>query len=289
MPLNEPTRAIIRVWTSKENKLYPGDGVGHVSIEIPDINFYASLFPNPRPLAEAIEYKAELKAAKTRAGQEYIKAFSTKPSNYKHSYQQDVTAESGKDANIVICLYSLDIDAMEREFRNLAQNTKGWRLIGSNLLVQILDPLELTKAGQKNVENCASLACKILEGGGIKSLLTKTESAIFFSKTSSVVKPDDVGDLVIKAKFSEIEKNPETIKFRFDSETPLPLPLPSPSRNSLNPCQRLSYFWPIVKTTGIAAIAGASVGSFIGFGAVPGALICGGVAELNRRGYCSRR
>ncbi len=272
LTLNSSTRIIIRVWTSEKNKRYPGNGVGHVSIEYDggSSRFYVSLFPIPFSNEQILKYREE----KT-IEEEYLKYFTKRESGYKQTFSDDMNSETGHPPNITVCLYSLDAVAMQSEFQKLSTSVKHWQLIRNNLFVQTLDVLELLPESRKNVENCASLVYKILKAGEINSLLTTAEEATFCSKISSV-KPDDIGDLVITAKLSEIKQHPETNNFKFNSETLL-----SPQNKS----RRCSYFWPIVTTSVVGAGASVVAGTGLGIGFVAGAMVG---LELNRRGCFSR-
>lgn len=226
MTLDISTRVIIRVWTSQDNKQFPGNNVGHISIETP--NNYMSLWPIPHPPKQKKEFQ-EYNILK----QKYLKYFMERPSDFLQSYQDDYHAEGGIPPQVTICLYSLDHYMVDNEFYKLKMNT-GWRLVGSNLLVQKLDDtveamvsyskIIETKVEHKNIDNCASLALKMLKAGRITQLVDTSTYSTFSSKTSSVVSPDDILDILIPAKLAEQRSNPETIAFRLDFETQLAPP-----------------------------------------------------------------
>jgi hypothetical protein len=180
MTLDISTRVIIRVWTSQDNKQFPGNNVGHISIETP--NNYMSLWPIPHPPKQKKEFQ-EYNILK----QKYLKYFMERPSDFLQSYQDDYHAEGGIPPQVTICLYSLDHYMVDNEFYKLKMNT-GWRLVGSNLLVQKLDDtveamvsyskIIETKVEHKNIDNCASLALKMLKAGRITQLVdTSTYSS----------------------------------------------------------------------------------------------------------------
>ncbi len=227
MPLDISTRVIVRVWTSQENKQFPGNNVGHVSIETPDT--YMSLWPVPFTQQQINEYtKSNI------LKQQYLKYFMERSADFHQSYQNDYQAEGNTAPQVTICLYSLDYNMVENEFHKLKMNTESWRLIGSNLFVQKLDDaVEImvsyskiieNKVEHKNIDNCASLAVKILKAGGIGQLVDLSTFSTFSSQTSSIVGPDDVLTILIPAKFAEQQKNPETVAFRLASETQLTAP-----------------------------------------------------------------
>ncbi len=227
MALDISTRVIVRVWASQENKAFPGNNVGHVSIETPDI--YMSLWPVPFTQQQKDEYN--------RSGilkQKYLKYFMERSASFLQSYQDDYKAEGNIAPQVTISLYSLDYHMIENEFHNLKANTEGWRLIGSNLFVQTLEDTVGTmlsyskilenKTEHKNIENCASLAVKILKAGGISHLVDLSTFSTFSSRTSSVIKPDDLLTILIPAKLAEEKDNPETAAFRLNNETQLVQP-----------------------------------------------------------------
>ena len=100
-------------------------------------------------------------------------------------------------ANVRIVLYSLRKDIIENSFGTRMNNTRGWRLIGSNLISRIADD---------SPESCSSLAYRLLNDGGMFNRLSGHNS----SDTSSVVSPDDLVKYVAIYKEEEIKKYPET-------------------------------------------------------------------------------
>lgn len=211
MPLNEAKRVIVRVWTSKENRRFPGNSVGHVSIQTPEE--YISLWPVSFSDEERVQYRRAGKLGRTQ-----LCYFGERKADFHVSCEDDIKAEEDHTPQVTICFYSLDAYMLENTFHKLKTTTTHWRLIGSNLFLQELQGLIGT---EKNgyVESCASLALKILKAGGISNLVGLPESTSFCSKTSSVVKPDTVLEFLIPAKLTELRKHPETINFNHKDET----------------------------------------------------------------------
>ncbi len=215
-------RVIVRVWTSRDNQAFPGDNVGHISIETS--NEYMSLWPVPFTLAQINQYRAS-----NTLEQQYQKYFMERDSDWKGAYQEDYEAEGKQVPQVVVCLYSLNIDDIESAFGKYKDDTKAWRLIGSNMLVQKLETLTTevvqdlklfdNKKATSTVENCASLALKLLKAGGITNLVSFSEESSFFSQTSSAVSPDQMLKLLIPAKLTELDKFQETQKYQFEHDT----------------------------------------------------------------------
>lgn len=209
MPLDPSKRVIIRVWTSEENKQFPGHNVGHVSLETPER--YMSLWPVPFTQNQINEYRAAGDLERM-----YKKYFMERKPDFKSSYQEDYAAEENQPPQVVICLYGLDIHSIENEFDRLLKITEGWRLIGSNQFVQKLESaaevitahskIFESEVGNRRVDSCASLALKLLKIGGISQYIDLSKYSTFTSKTSSVVKPDDILEVIIPAKINELKQ-----------------------------------------------------------------------------------
>jgi len=224
MKVDSHNRVIIRVWTSEKNQQFPGQNVGHISIETPER--YMSLWPVPFSQAQINEYQ---KAGTLK--QQYLKYFMPRDSHYMRSCREDEQAEGDVKPQVVICLYTLDRKAINMQFERLSQETKSWRLIGSNLLVQKLESVAETlvlhsttfqsEVGKRQVENCASFALKMLKAGDIQQLVSLSENSSFASNTSSSVSPDQILDILLPAKRAELARYPETESFTFGGETPL--------------------------------------------------------------------
>ena len=215
----ESSRVIVRVWTSRENKSFPGDNVGHVSIETP--TSYMSLWPVPFTHEQIAGYRA----AKS-LDQQYSKYYMERNPDWKANYQEDYQSEGNQEPQVVICLYSLNIDDIESAFGRLQNDTKAWRLVGSNMLLQQLETLSVKVAQSakwpppaETVENCASLALKLLKAGGMNNLVSFAKEASFCSATSSAVSPDRMLEILIPAKLKEIERHTETQGYQLKVET----------------------------------------------------------------------
>ncbi len=139
-------RVVVRVWNSKG----PVDGllagsVGHVSIELP--NKYISLWPND----------------------DKKRTLFTRHKSCWNSLDEDI-ADCGRDADLVLCLYTLNIVKMELEFDRLSSIIQ-WSLAGRNII-------------NSTANSCSGIAFDILITGGISELLE--DDATGFYKT---VKP----------------------------------------------------------------------------------------------------
>ena len=123
----------------------------------------------------------------------------------KLAFEKDKEAEDNRDPEIVFCLYSLDNGKIIDRFIELKKQTENWTLFGDNIL--------LLKG--RTVHSCASLAYDLLKSGGIYNLI----SSAFSSKYSSVVSPDALVKAIKVAKLEERKQYPETVNFKFASET----------------------------------------------------------------------
>jgi hypothetical protein len=218
---------IVRVWTSTENKDYPGEGVGHVSLETKDS--YLSLWPTAFTPEQKEAYQ---QASPTQ--RKTLKYFMERDPSFHQDYKTDVEAEGGTPPQVTVCLYSLDTDMIENEFEKLKRDTTSWRLIGSNLFVQKIEStaqaitanskLFESKVGKHTVDNCASLALKLLKAGGISGLIDTPTYSSVSTQTSSVVKPDNILKVIFPAKLTELEKYPDTEKLSFFGETVIEKP-----------------------------------------------------------------
>lgn len=252
----EKNRVIIRIWTSADNTQYPGNNVGHISLETQSPNAYISLWPVPWTLTQIEEYRRlqtkirdlqqqlqhqQAKALQTKVEKmstelelKMLKYFGERDAMYHPCYEKDEVRErdpqsSQQEAHpqLTICLYSLNSQNIVDKFAELQQKITTWRLMGSNLLVQkaealtqnlILNTKEIeSTVGKKKVDSCASIAYKLLKEGGIYRLVSSSYS----SAHSSVVKPDELANMLITAKRNELKKFPETAKFVFADETPM--------------------------------------------------------------------
>ncbi|MBY0544283.1 MAG: hypothetical protein K2Q14_01910 [Gammaproteobacteria bacterium] len=218
MPVTTENRVIIRIWTSAQNKLIPpillpgaGLPVGHISLETPDQR-YVSLWPQDAASArEAI--------------------LSSVPSHL-HTFEEDCEDE-GRVPEVVICLYTLDIEAIQNTFREIATNLNGWTLLGGNQLFSKDD----------QAHSCSSLAYRLLKAGHIDAILEsgkeRNERSSVMNASRNVmqkvrdcqsdlvnaisVSPDSLLTVVVAAKIIEMTNAPETASenFAFPTETSL--------------------------------------------------------------------
>ena len=224
----ENNRVIVRVWTSSYNKSFPGHNVGHVSIETP--TSYMSLWPVPLTLEQIVKYRD----AKTLE-KKYSKYYMERDPDFHQNFDVDARDEGAPlglerlEPQVVVCLYSLNVDDIESAFGHLQHDTRAWRLVGSNMLLQKLETLtvEVVQATKlfdsgpvETVENCASAALKLLKAGGITNLVNIFKESSFCSQTSSSVSPDKILEILIPAKSKELTRYPETQEYQFQDETP---------------------------------------------------------------------
>jgi hypothetical protein len=184
--LTQDSRIIVRIWTSERNKEFPGQNVGHVSLETFQPAGYMSLWPQATPTA-------------LDKG-----AIQPVPHEFKANYAADLQAERRRP-ELTICLYSLNLHLLHEAWQNKRDNLEGWTLIGSNKLIN-----------SGSADSCSGMAYHLLEKALIYELISKSR----YSKTfSSVVTPDDLGNAVRQAKIAELEQFPETAAFNFVGET----------------------------------------------------------------------
>jgi hypothetical protein len=187
----EGNRVIIRIWTSAYNKEFPGQNVGHVSIETRQPVGYMSLWPQEEPKQQTKDHGFFKKVAH----------------EFKPDVNEDYKAEA-RPPEITVCLYSLNSELLFEKWENEKAILKGWALIGHNRLIN-----------QGNGDNCSGLAYRLLKSGGIYEQLISRGH--FSSTFSSVVTPDDLGKAVYAAKQQELILHPETADFHYTGETPV--------------------------------------------------------------------
>lgn len=182
---SEQNRVIIRIWMPHVNgqestaikaikNIYKGNeaNVGHTSIETP--NQYASIWPHPDANVANI--------------------FKVYQSNL-HSLADDERAEDGK-CDIVVCLYSLNIAAIEDAFKEVRRTNLGYVLSGDFSLAE--------DGGQ----SCCGLTNALLRRGGIL-LLGNNDNSL----AKIVTTPDGLAAFVKEIKAKELEKFKETRNF----------------------------------------------------------------------------
>lgn len=215
---DENNRVTIRIWTSESNRQYPGQNVGHVSIETTTPKSYISFWPVPFTYVDIQKYQVSGKLDR-----KILKYFGERDAQYMTSYMDDYEKEGKQEPQLVICLYGLDAENIIIKFNELKNEIGTWRLIGSNLLVQNIETVASnvtgklfeTNVGKKNIDNCSSIAYKLLKAGGLYDEV----SSSFSFKFSSSVTPDDLADAVIAAKNYEHKKFSEIKQFIFVTET----------------------------------------------------------------------
>lgn len=216
-------KVIIYIWTSGFNRLHSGQNVGHVAVSISgltmknpkydssdesskkEIPLYISLWP-------AEDFKLGNKGSLQPVGHEFNLS-------YKEDCEDEVCKQRPKGVpELTICLYSLKINFIRKEFLNICfgksvkkglkgnKNFKGWVLIGGNKLIN-----------RNSGESCASLAYKLLQAGGIDSLINFSSK----SRIASIVSPDELAEVVKNAKRTELKNYPETKIFVHEGESSL--------------------------------------------------------------------
>lgn len=124
--------AIVRIWQGTD---YRSGQVGHVSLEIPYLSIYASLWPH----------------TEARLGMPHI----IKPK--WHTLSEDIIAE-GKDPECTFYLFSLNITAMQKQFETRKGLIIGWLLQGESSLVRA------------DTDNCTTLVYGLLKAGNMDAL-----------------------------------------------------------------------------------------------------------------------
>jgi len=178
--LREQNAVIIRFWHSAATG---GTDVGHVSIEIPAKNIYASLWPI------------------REIGLSELTAHVTHCPFPQASYDNDRWLEK-RPADTEVILYSLDIEGIYAEYKRKERSVTGWTAI-AGMAFSLHD----------NTESCASLAFKLLKAGNIARLTDSGRSSII----SSVVTPDGLRIYVNNAKKNETTRHPETQRFSVET------------------------------------------------------------------------
>jgi hypothetical protein len=204
--LDKNRPVIVRVWTSKSNKEYPGnDNLGHVSIEAD--GKYMSFWPSVRvvdaiPEEEKERYRQASQVKKILLlRQKYLQRVNP---HDNITQETDFESEGGKP-QLTLCFYSLDNAKIITEFNERKKNTD-FRLYGSNLLVENISEMI---GREKKADCCASFAYKLLLGGGLK--VNKTTASR--DAHSSYLSPDNLLPALLEAKEEELRKFPDIMKF----------------------------------------------------------------------------
>ncbi len=214
--VKQDNAVVINIWPSEDNKYIEGHNCGHISITLPQRflnveekkNNYVSMWPQAGTKTTQIE----------RRIQNYITG---RGKYFMLSYDDDAENEGAcekmerLEAGVRIVLYSLDTNKMFECFEKLKETTKGWRMIGSNWITQVLN-----EEGHA-LESCASFALRVLKAGGFYAEMTSTEGTSMSSNVSSFVTPDEMVKQVILVKQREQELYPQTKEWHCNFETSL--------------------------------------------------------------------
>lgn len=204
MPVTEDNRVVIRVWPSNLKEVATGKvsikerEVGHVSIETP--NCYMSLWP------QGVEGKIRQYVSTYPASfhESYVKDIKVETDNSPYASKQDLPTSLSLPSTIV-CLYSLDVEAMEARFRDIVSVLKGWTLMGNQFLVN-----------KGNAHSCASLAYTLLQAGGIYKLVSRSSSS--HKGLSVSASPAGLATFSQKLKQAELNAFPDTNKFKYEKQ-----------------------------------------------------------------------
>lgn len=197
-PLTEISRVIVNIWLPRVNdeiatslhfiksleakKLDPTklNRIGHVSIETP--NQYASWWPAPD--ANRVKIFNVVKAANS-------------------TYADDCSpGGEGTVPDLRICLYSLDVQAIEDCFEHVENSDYGYVLAGDKKTVRLFN----TEKGQ----SCCGLAYELLAAGGILDLSQIHQD---LKLKYIVVTPENFSEFMQNTKQAESKKFPETDGF----------------------------------------------------------------------------
>lgn len=201
MPARKSNLVIIRIWDSNlkevaKNKVSIEDRqVGHISIQTP--NCYMSLWPKDITNSDAHEiYGVHAPDFIDSPDTDIIYETNASP------YVSEDNIPAKPNLPTVICLYSLNVDAIEARFKAIKEDPDfaGWTLIGNNRLVN-----------KGNAHSCASLAYTLLVAGGIYELISRLNSS--HGSLSSSASPAALLGFSQKAKQAELKKFPDTAKF----------------------------------------------------------------------------
>lgn len=152
----------IYVWHSMNNLRKKGEGCGHVSIQLPDA--YLSFWP------KQAQHELDHAAKDTGKG-----LFTPIELEWVDSLEQDLAYETAEDSDeprqpeTIIRFYTLHIEAMLDKADQLLEDTEGWCLTGLN----------------QHGESCVSFASKVLDAGGMGTLVSKIERKTENSREAS--------------------------------------------------------------------------------------------------------
>jgi len=183
---SENNKTKIYIWNPTKEKTGNGSSFktcGHVAVETTMPKAYYSLWPilpkNNCGFFSAIEHE------------------------FKKEYEEDCDEDKGegRQADVMICLYTLHGSKIKKAAQAIKKDLKGWCALGT-----------------KKKASCASFAYDILIPAGLGELANLGLSS---SKGSSSMTPGDMRELVISAKQQEVENYPEIKDFECPGETPI--------------------------------------------------------------------
>jgi hypothetical protein len=108
------------------------------------------------------------------------------------------------EATVRLVLYGLNADKLLKEFEELKNNTKEWKLTGSSSISRSFF--------SETAENCASLVYRCLSAGGLYNKLISKVS----STTSSIVTPDELLRHIVAYKEKELNNYPKTKEWKLE-------------------------------------------------------------------------
>ena len=160
---------IVRIWQSS---WFGGHDVGHVSLQIPTRNIYASFWPAD----DKTSYKQVLRKPK----------FNT--------LLQDIQIDEGRDPELKFYIFTLDVNKVEATYHNLQASIVAWTASGESSSIA-------------NIDNCATFVLKLLVAGGIK----KIAPLATFASSANPVKwvPDILAQYLKLVTKEERKKHPE--------------------------------------------------------------------------------
>lgn len=157
------------------------NSIGHVSLEMPKA--YASWWPD-------------------NACTDQVRLFNVLKADPNKSYIEDYESEAKRHADLRICLYGLDVQAIEDCFEYVKKSDYGYVLAGDKITVRFLN--------KEKGQSCCGLAYELLSAGGALEL-----SAIYkdLKMKYIVVTPDNFCEFLKNAKQVEMSRYPETSSF----------------------------------------------------------------------------
>lgn len=171
---SEENRVIVRIWTSSHHHSHPGEDVGHISLEVPQVegeSLYISLWP------QRAADNVRLEDTKATPG-----FFRAEPGTLIQSAQDDIRLE-GRRPELMYCLYTFDVDAIAHHFAEKKANLGGWVLFGGNWLAS-------------DSESCATLASSMLRAGD-------TQHIFGAGSIGSVTSPDGLSTALQATRIEE--------------------------------------------------------------------------------------